>query len=110
MPVSEKVYSDRLMELLLKARFPTEFIERRAIEHRQAPTGWQITSADIDALTVEETRQLQHLMAKIMEFRGEITVDEALEMAEHDAKLIDVTPVEVVEDEDDELAQRLEIE
>ena len=31
-PATERVYSDRLLELILKPRFPNEYIERRAIE------------------------------------------------------------------------------
>ena len=85
-PVSEKEYSDRLLELLLKARFPRLFIERKAIEHYQAPGGWTITASDLTALSDEQTEQLQEIMSTIMTARNEIPPDEGL---------IDVTPTEV---------------
>ena len=81
-PVSEKEHSDRLLELLLKARFPRLFVERRAIEHHQAPGGWTITASDLFALTDTQTEQLSGIMASVMTARGEIDPDQ----------VIDVTP------------------
>ncbi len=99
-PATERVYSDRLLELLLKSRFPTDFVERRQVEHVQGAEGWQITGQDLHALTDEQTEQLQEIMAAVMLARGETERE--------DVALIDVTPspevieVEVIEVEDPE--------
>lgn len=109
-PASETVYSDRLLELILKARFPNDFVERRQVEHLQKAEGWTITGADLYALTDEQTEQLQAIMAAVMEERGEIGRDPGME----DARLIDVTPrpevieVEVIEVEDGDTLAELE--
>ena len=87
-PVSEKEYSDRLLELMLKARFPRLFIERKAVEHYNAPGGWTITAEDLACLDDSETQQLQNIMAKVMTARGEIPADEILD---HSA-IVDITP------------------
>lgn len=76
-PASEKVYSDRLLELLLKSRFPSDFQDRRAIEHHHAPSGWQISSTDLHALSDIQTEQLQKIVATVMTARGEIEPDRA---------------------------------
>lgn len=100
-PATETVYSDRLLELLLKSRFPNDFVERRQVEHKQAVEGWQITGADLYALTERQTEQLQEIMATVMEARGEITREDAL--------LIDVSPErEVIEVEAVEVEPELE--
>jgi len=90
-PVSELEYSDRLLELVLKARFPRLFIERKAIEHYQAPGGWQITAEDLNCLDDRETEQLQNIMGKVMTARGEIVTDEAM---------VDITPDAEPENDD----------
>lgn len=82
-PVSEKEYSDRLLELLLKARMPRLFVERKMIEHHNAPTGWTITASDLAALSEAQTEQLQLIMATIMTARGEIVAD---------PMMVDITP------------------
>ena len=89
-PVSEKEYSDRLLELMLKARFPRLFVERHAVEHFDAPGGWQITVSDLNCLSDSQTEQLQEIMASVMASRGEIEADPALEY--QPAEVIDVTP------------------
>lgn len=87
-PVSEKVYSDRLLELLLRARFPRLFIDRLAVTHGNAPSGWVISAADLECLSEAQTEALSGIMNTIMTARGEIVADHAMA----DAELIDVTP------------------
>ena len=87
-PASETVYSDRLMELILRARFPNDFVERRQVEHVQKAEGWQITGEDLHALTEVETEQLMAIMQKVMAARGELVPDRGMA----DAEMIDVTP------------------
>ena len=97
-PATETVYSDRLLELILKARFPNDFVERRQVEHVKAAQGWTISGADLHCLNDRQTEALQEIMGVVMEARGEITRDPQMEAAEFDAKLIDVTPErEVIE-------------
>lgn len=96
-PASETVYSDRLLELILKARFPNDFVERRQVEHVKSASGWQITGEDLHALNDRQTEALQDIMATVMEARGEIERDPVMEAAEIDARMIDVTPMETVE-------------
>ncbi|MEX1306707.1 MAG: hypothetical protein WEA84_16255 [Rhodovibrionaceae bacterium] len=81
-PASEQVYSDRLLELLLKSRYPADFIERRAVEHSSAPSGWQIGASDLHCLNDEETEWLQRIMSKVMTARGEIEPDPAIDYAD----------------------------
>ena len=88
MPATETVYSDRLMEILLKSRFPNDFIERRQVEHVQRAEGWHIGAEDLQALSEVETEQLMAIMAVVMAARGEISRDPGIE----DAEFIDVTP------------------
>lgn len=75
-PATEKVYSDRLMELLLKARFPNEFIERRAVEHSgnidHTMVGMLITPADLLVLNLEQRDALQGVLEVIAVHRGEL--------------------------------------
>ena len=89
------VPSDRLLEILAKSKFP-EFIEKRQVENINSTQarGWEITAADVRQLTTEQMESLQDLMAVIMTNRGEIDADEALELAEHKAQMIDVSPGE----------------
>ena len=88
-PATEVQYSDRLMELLLKARFPNEFIERRAIEHSgqvdHAMRGLMITPSDLLALSELHRDQLSGILAIISEHRGEVPSVE-----HHPAETIDV--------------------
>ena len=74
-PATAVQYSDRLMELLLKARFPNEFIERRAIEHSghvgQDIRVLSITPADLIALNLEQRDHLRGILATIADSRGE---------------------------------------
>ena len=95
-PATEKVYSDRLLELLLKSRFPNDFVERRQVEHHHAPSGWQITAEDLHALSDSQVEQLQTIMETVMVARGETEPDLAMGTA-----LIDVTP-ETIETEPDD--------
>ena len=91
-PATETVYSDRLMEILLKSRFPNDFVERRQVEHVKAAEGWTITGADLHCLNDRQTEALQEIMGVVMQSRGEFGRDPQMEAAEIDAKLIDVTP------------------
>ena len=95
-PATKKVYSDRLLELLLKSRFPNDFVERRQVEHHHAPSGWQITAEDLHALSDSQVEQLQTIMETVMVARGETEPDLAMGTA-----LIDVTP-ETIETEPDD--------
>jgi hypothetical protein len=70
-PATEVQYSDRLMELLLKARFPNEFIERRAIEHSGNVRGLLITPADLIVLRPEQRDQLRSILTTLADNRGE---------------------------------------
>ncbi len=74
-PATEKQYSDRLMELLLRARFPSQFIERRAIEHSgqvdHSVRGLLITGTDLLALGTADRENLSVILQKIADHRGE---------------------------------------
>jgi hypothetical protein len=76
-PATELQYSDRLMELLLKARFPNEFIERRAVEHSgqvgHTHRGLILTGHDLLALNAEERGQLTGILEKVAQQRGELS-------------------------------------
>ena len=80
-PATEIQYSDRLMEILLKSRFPNEFIERRAIEHSgnvdHTMRGLLITPADLIALNPAERELLRGVLHTIADHRGELEVIEA---------------------------------
>lgn len=91
-PATEKVYSDRLLELLLKSRFPTDFVERRQIEHMQKLNAWQITATDLACLSDNESQWLASIMATIVAARGDHEPDPMLGRAELDANMTDVTP------------------
>jgi len=91
-PATHRDYSDRIMELLLKSRFPSDFIERKAIEHVAKPSGWRITGADLACLSPSQTKSLQNIMSTIFVARGEGTNDPMLEKAEIEANMRDVTP------------------
>ena len=91
-PATHNEYSDRILELLLKARFPSEFIERKAIETVSRPTGWTVTGADLACLSQEQTRQLQNIMATIRVARGEIEADPMLDKAQIEANMKNITP------------------
>lgn len=93
-PACETVYSDRLLELILKARFPNDFVERRQVEHVQTPEGWVITGADLHCLNDRQTEALQEIMAVVMEARGEIVNDPLMESAEINARMIDISPTD----------------
>ena len=80
-PATEVQYSDRLMEILLKSRFPNEFIERRAIEHSgnvdHTMRGLLITPADLIALNPAERELLRGILRTLADHRGELEVIEA---------------------------------
>ena len=98
-PATEKVYSDRLLELLLKSRFPTDFVERKQVEHLQKLNAWQITAADLVCLSDHESEALASIMATIMAARGDYEPDPMLGRAEIEAnmKVIEHQPAETVE-------------
>ena len=76
-PATERVYSDRLLELLLKSRFPDDFVERRQVEHRQnTATGWTISAADLRTLDPDQRDQLRGIVATIQAARGEVAAIE----------------------------------
>ena len=74
-PATEVQYSDRLMELLLKARFPNEFIERRAVEHSgsvgQDIRVLSITPGDLIVLNPVQRDHLRGILTSIADARGE---------------------------------------
>ena len=91
-PITDREYSDRLLEILLKGGFPDRYVERRITEHvnHSRPSGWTITSDDLAALTEDEADQLLGIIRKVRKTRREaLTFDPA--------EVIDVEAVEVAE-------------
>ena len=90
-PITDRVYSDRLMEILLKGGFPDKFVERRLTEHvhHAAPSGWTITKEDLLALTDQEGEQLMAILGKVRNSRRELTHEPG--------EIIEVEAVEVIE-------------
>lgn len=96
-PATELQYSDRLMELLLKSRFPNEFIERRAIEHSgqldHTHRGLILTGHDLLALNAEERRQLMGILEKVAEHRGELPAPTDQPMTALPSPVVEEAPV-----------------
>jgi len=81
-PATHKEYSDRILELILKARFPNEYIERRSLEFTPTISGWTISGDDLACLTPKQTEDLKNIMRTIMVSRNEIVADPPLELEE----------------------------
>lgn len=73
-PASTIVYSDKLLELLVKSRFPSDFVEKRLIEMtgKVDNAGLTINSSDLLALNAEQQAQLRDILTTIGIHRGEI--------------------------------------
>lgn len=62
-PLKHRVYSDRLLEVLLKARMPDKYKEKQQIEHK-------IESKDLSKLSAEELALAEQLAKKASEADG----------------------------------------
>jgi len=81
-PAVETVYSDRLLEVLLRSRIPATYGDRKTVElhgsvdHRHV--GLLITPADLVALDGSQRSQLATILRTIAAHRGETDVTPAL--------------------------------
>lgn len=90
----EPVFDSRIMEVLLKGRFPSEFGDHLSIEHSGQVTHTldagviQLSKRDLLALNEHQISHLKDIIAAIGRFRAESIDTEAI-----DESMRDITPV-----------------
>jgi len=79
-PATERAYSDRLLEVLLRSRLASRYGDRKQIELRGRIDVNSVTLSvnDLGLLSVAQRRQLADIMGRIAVCRGEIQPDECL--------------------------------
>lgn len=75
-PATEREYSDRLLEVLLRARLPQRYADKRQVEvnghvEHTVQERLYLTPMDLIGLTIEERRQLMGILSKVARNRGE---------------------------------------
>lgn len=79
-PATERVYSDRLLEVLLRSRLASRYGDRKQIElnGRIDVNSVTLSVSDLGLLSVAQRRELADIMGRIAVCRGEIQPDESL--------------------------------
>lgn len=77
-PATERVYSDRLLEVLLRSRLVSRYGDRKQIELKGRIDVNSVTLSvnDLGLLSVDQRRALADIMGRIAVCRGEIQPDE----------------------------------
>lgn len=79
-PATERAYSDRLLEVLLRSRLASRYGDRKQIEVRGRIDVNSVTLSvnDLGLLSVAQRHALADIMVRIAECRGELQPDESL--------------------------------
>ena len=79
-PATERAYSDRLLEVLLRSRLASRYGDRKQIDlkGRIDVNSVALSVTDLGLLSVEQRRQLAEIMGRIAVCRGELHPEESL--------------------------------
>ncbi len=106
-PLIEHHVSDRLLEVMLKSRFPADFVEKRQVEHmgtvnHTANAVAAISLSDLDALSPSQRNELATILRTIQQ-RRQLLAGDGADLVDADYEMIE-------EPEEEELSEAEEIE